>query len=67
MKSKELLDKWKEEMPPDVIRQNISKIKKTLKEGLNDETLLPHYTISTMKNYASRRYGVKVAEEQDNY
>lgn len=59
MKSKELLDKWKEGMPPDVIRQNISKIKKTLKESLNDETLLPHYTISTMKNYGSSRYGVK--------
>ena len=67
MKSKELLDKWKDGMSPDIIRQNISKIKKTLKEGLNDETILPHYTISTMKNYASRRYGVKVAEEQDNY
>lgn len=59
MKSKELIGKWKEGMSPDIIRQNISKIKKTLKEGLSDETLLPHYTISTMKNYGSSRYGVK--------
>lgn len=63
LKAEELIKKgWNEgnEDLPDIIRQNISKIKGAIKEQLNDETLLPYYTITTIKKYASSRYGVKV-------
>lgn len=63
LKAEELIKKgWNEgnEGLPDIIRQNISKIKGAIKEQLNDETLLPYYTITTIKKYASSRYGVRV-------
>lgn len=59
-KAQELLDKWKEGIPPPTIRQNISKINRAIKTGLSDDTLLPYYTISTIKKYSSSRYGIKV-------
>ncbi len=58
-KSRELLDKWKEGIKPEALRQKISKIKNTIKENLTDEILLPYYTITTIRKYSSSRYGVK--------
>jgi hypothetical protein len=42
------------------IRQNISKINRTIKEQLSNETLLPYYLITSIKKYAGSRYGVRV-------
>jgi CRISPR-associated protein Csx14 len=59
LKAGEFLDKWKDGMDTSVIRQNISKINRTLKEQLQDETLLPYYCITPLKKYGSSRYGVR--------
>jgi len=59
-KTDDLLSKHKEGLDQPTIRQNISKINRTIKEQLNDETLLPFYTITALKKYAGSRYGVRV-------
>lgn len=59
-KSEELLRRWPEGMEANILRQNISKINRTLKEQLHDETLLPYYSITSLKKYGSSRYGVRV-------
>lgn len=46
-------------MPPDILRQNISRIKGVLKDHI-DETMLPHYVITSLRKYSSSRYGVRV-------
>lgn len=56
----DLLDKCKEGLRMEIIRSNISKINRAIKEQLMDDTLLPYYTITTVKQYASSRYGVRV-------
>lgn len=42
------------------LRQNISKINRTIRENLEDETLHPYYTITSIKKYAGSKYGVRV-------
>ncbi len=60
LRLEEFLNKWRPDgMGIETIRQNISKTNRTLKEQLSDETLLPYYQISTVKKYASSRYGVR--------
>jgi CRISPR-associated protein Csx14 len=60
MRAEELLDKHRNGMDQAAIRQNISKINRSIREQLNDETLLPYYIISSVKKYAGSRYGVRV-------
>jgi len=60
LKTEELLNKWKDGIGIDVLRQGISKINRIIKEQLNDETLLPYYSIATVKKYAGSRYGVRI-------
>jgi len=43
-----------------IIRQNISKISRTIKEHIPDETRSSHYTIAAVGKYGSTRYGVRV-------
>ncbi len=64
LKSNEFLRRWAEGVDIDIIRQNISKINRTLKEELNDETLLPFYSITVLKKYGSSRYGVRVEKRK---
>jgi CRISPR-associated protein Csx14 len=59
-RAKELLDKWSDGLEMNAIRQNISKINRTIKEQIADETLLPYYLITSIKKYAGSRYGVRV-------
>jgi len=59
-KEQELLDKWKEGIKPEIIRQNISKINNAIKDHLNDEILLPYFMITTQRRYGGSRYGVRV-------
>ncbi|MCX7913117.1 MAG: CRISPR-associated ring nuclease Csm6 [Thermodesulfovibrionales bacterium] len=58
-KTQEFLDRYKEGIPSEKIRSYMSKIRNKLKEKL-DETLLPYYTISSIRQYGSSIYGVKV-------
>lgn len=59
-RAEEFLKRWPEGIDVNTIRQNISKINRTLKEHLRDETLLPYYLITNLKKYGSSRYGVRV-------
>lgn len=63
-KTDDLLSKHREGLDQPTIRQNISKINRTIKEQLNDETLLPFYSITALKKYAGSRYGVRVEKEK---
>jgi hypothetical protein len=47
-------------MEVEAFRQQISKINRTLKEGLEDETLLPFYVVTAVGKYGSKRHGVRV-------
>jgi len=60
MKAKELLAKHKDGLEQNLIRQNISKINKTIKDNITDETLHPYYTITSIRRYAGSRYGVRI-------
>ena len=42
----------------------ISKINRTLKEGLEDETLLPFYVVAAVGKYGSKRHGVRVERKK---
>ncbi len=44
----------------ETLRQNISKINRTLREQLEDETLLPFYIITPVGKHGGKRYGVKL-------
>jgi CRISPR-associated protein (TIGR02584 family) len=56
----DLLDKCKEGLRMEILRSNISKINRTIKEQLMNDTLLPYYSITAIKQYAGSRYGVRV-------
>ncbi|MGB9698116.1 MAG: CRISPR-associated ring nuclease Csm6 [Thermodesulfobacteriota bacterium] len=60
----EFLHKWQEGVAVDAFRQQISKINRTLKEGLNNETLLPFYIITSIGKYGSKRHGVRVEKRK---
>ncbi len=60
LRTEELLNKWTEGLEQNTIRQNISKINRTIKEHIEDETLQPYYLITSIKKYAGSRYGVRV-------
>jgi len=40
--------------------ESISKIYRTLREGLEGETLLPFYMITSVGKYGSKRHGVRL-------
>lgn len=60
----EFLRKWKEGLAVDAFRQQISKINRTLREGLNDETLLPFYVVTSVGKYGSKKHGVRVEKKK---
>jgi len=62
----EFLKHWegKGGIDPDTLRQNISKINKTLRENLQDETLHPYFTITAVGKHGSKRYGVRVEKSK---
>ena len=43
----------------DTLRQNMSKINKTLKESIGDERLLPYFIITPVGKHGSKRYGIR--------
>jgi CRISPR-associated protein Csx14 len=56
----DLLDKWPDGIDTQALRAIISKINRTIREQVADETLIPLYTITTDRKYGSSRYGIKV-------
>jgi hypothetical protein len=58
-KYEEFLNKWADGIEVEIIRQNISKINRSIREQLQDEILLPYYQVTALKKYGSSRYGVK--------
>jgi len=61
LRTKEFLEKWDKALSPgDIVRQNISKINRSLKEQLPDTALLPYYTVTNIRKYGGTRYGVRV-------
>lgn len=63
-KAKELMHKWPEGIKMEIIRQNISKISRAIKEQLNNEILLPYFMISAERRYGGSRYGVRVEKKR---
>jgi len=66
LRREELLDKWLSTLDSDNLRQQISKINKTIKEELKDETLHPFYVIACNRKYAGSRYGVRAEKGKIN-
>lgn len=64
LKREELIDKWLSTLDGDNLRQQISKINKTVKEELKDETLQPYYLISCNKKYGGSRYGIRAERDR---
>ncbi len=60
----EFLRQWPEGMEIESLRQQISKINRTLKEGLEDETLLPFYSVAAVGKHGSKRHGVRVEKRK---
>lgn len=58
----EFLRNWEKKggIDQDTLRQNISKINKTLKENIEDETLHAYFVITPVGKHGSKRYGVRV-------
>ncbi|NMC93801.1 MAG: TIGR02584 family CRISPR-associated protein [Syntrophorhabdus sp.] len=59
-RAEELKAKWQDRIGTETLRQNISKISRTIREQLPEEALWPLYTISTVKKYAGTKYGIRV-------
>lgn len=65
-RAEELKAKWQGRAGTETLRQNISKISRTIKEQLPDERLWPYYTVTAMRRYAGTRYGVRLEKEKIN-
>jgi len=66
LKAEELLEKWDRNLETGLLRQQISKINAAIRDDLGDPTLLPIYKVSTVKQYGSSRYGVRVEKGKIN-
>jgi hypothetical protein len=65
LKREDLIHKWDGNADLTVLlRQQISKINKAIKDELRDEIMLPFYQIIPVKKYASSRYGVRVEKNK---
>ena len=63
----DFLRKWPEGLEVEAFRQQISKINRTLREGLEDETLLPFYVVTSVGKYGSKRHGVRIEKRKIQY
>jgi CRISPR-associated protein (TIGR02584 family) len=60
IRAQEFLAKWHKGYAPDLVRQNISKINRSIREQLSDEALTSFCTITNVKQYGITRYGFRV-------
>lgn len=63
-KDEEFSERWKNKEVDDILRQNISKINRRIREHLNDEILASFYTITPVGKYGGKRYGIKVDKKK---
>ena len=57
----ELLAKWqKQEEPSKLLRQNISKVNKSIERQLGNDAIALFATISTIKRYGESKYGIQI-------
>jgi CRISPR-associated protein Csx14 len=63
IRSEKFFDKWTKEetcFDKEMVRSKISKINRTIKEELEDLTLLPFYQITSVGKHGNKKYGVRV-------
>ncbi|MBI5749403.1 MAG: TIGR02584 family CRISPR-associated protein [Nitrospinae bacterium] len=63
-KDEEFSERWKKTKVDDILRQNISKINRIIKEHFNDEILSSFYTITPVGKYGGKKYGIKVDKKK---
>jgi len=63
-KIRTFLEKWPTGLPIELCRQYISKLNRELKENIADETLHGFLKISSIRIYASSRYGIKLEKSK---
>lgn len=56
----ELLKQWGEGIDIPTLRQNISKLNRTIREHLRDETIASFYTINSVGKHGSKRHGIRL-------
>lgn len=56
----ELHAQWKKRTGTESIRQALSKITRSITEGVTDERIRPYYVVSAERIYAGSRYGVRI-------
>lgn len=67
VKGSEWRDKWSGDPAFDgMIRQNMSKINKAIRNKIGDSALLPNYIIAVSKKYGDTRYGIRVDKGKIN-
>ncbi|MEP9411822.1 MAG: TIGR02584 family CRISPR-associated protein [Candidatus Brocadia sp.] len=61
-KSRELYEKYSKRggIPPKILRQIISKVKRKTENGIRDKNLIPFYTIASTGSYGSTQYGLRL-------
>lgn len=61
-KNRELYEKYSKRggIPPKILRQVISKIKRKTEDGIRDKNLTPFYTIASTGSYGSTQYGLRL-------
>ena len=62
----DFLSQWPEGMDIEALRQQISKINRSLREGLGEETLLPFYQVTPVGKHGSKRHGVRIEKSKVN-
>ncbi len=55
----ELMDRWRKGFAPDILRQNISKINRAVREQVGDERLAAFSVIASVRQYGATRYGLR--------
>jgi len=64
-KKEELRERWNNLLAPsDIVRQNISKINKRMKEQIKDSSILPYYMITNERIYGGTRYGIRLEKSK---
>jgi len=63
-KASELIARWSEGLGIETIRQNISKINRSIREQYDNSSLIPYYLITSLRRYGSSRYGITLEKSK---
>ncbi len=66
LKSRELYEKYGKRggIPPKILRQVISKVRRKIEDGIRDKNLTQFYTIASTGGYGSTQYGVSLEKSR---